>query len=251
MLQSLYAALSGMTAQQNNIDTVANNIANINTAGFKSSRTEFADALYAQITRPVEAGAYLQNGSGARTGGTVRIMDPGTPVSTGLPLDFMLDGAGYFTLQGAQGQLYFTRDGSFKVSDEAGGSYLVSAEGYSVLGADNRRIRIPGDSSAVTADGAGNLYMNGAMFSSLKLTSFANPAGLASAGGNKYVATQASGAAAAGGGTTVRQGALEWSNVDMAGEMARLMQAQRAYSVLGSVIRTADDMESQANNMSK
>lgn len=251
MLQSLYTATSGMTAQQNNIDTIANNIANINTAGFKSSRTDFADALYEQIQRPVQAGTYLQSGSGMIVGGFVRIADAGVSVPSGSPLDFMANGPGYFTLQGSQGQLYFTRDGSFNVSMENGSAYLVSADGNYVLGADNKRIRIPGDPAAVTADSVGNLSLNGVRFATLKITAFANPSGLLDAGGNKFSATPAAGAAIAGGGTTVQQRCLEGSNVDLADEMARLLRAQKSYSVLGSAIRTADDMESQANNMSK
>jgi flagellar basal-body rod protein FlgG len=251
MLQSLYTAASGMTGQQYCIDTIANNIANINTAGFKSGRVDFADALYAQIQRPVESGTYLQNGSGMLLGGALRIMDGGVSVPTGSSLDFMAEGPGYFTLQGAQGELYFTRDGSFSVSMENGSAYLVSAEGYYVLGADNQRIQIPGDASAVAADSAGNLSVNGAGFATLKLTSFANPSGLLDAGGNKFTATPAAGTATAGGGTIVRQGCLEGSNVDLSGEMTRLLRAQKSYSVLGSAIRTADEMESQANTMSK
>jgi flagellar basal-body rod protein FlgG len=250
MLQSLYTALSGLRTQQYNIDTIANNVANVNTTGFKSSRADFADTLYALIKRPIESGEYLQNGTGIGIGGTQVITDAGTALSTARNLDFMLDGDGYFTLQGPQGQLYFTRDGSFRASVENNGTYLVSSEGYYVLGADNQRIQIPGDASAIAADGAGGLSIAGATFAALKITRFANPAGLMSAGGNKLSATEASGAATAGAGeTTVRQGWLEGSNVDLATELTRLIRAQRVYTALGSALRTADDMDSQANNL--
>lgn len=252
MIQSLYTAISGLRAEQTNIDTIANNVANINTAGFKSSRADFEDILYSLMKKPIESGDYLQSGNGANVGGIVKDLETGTTLNTGLPLDFMLDGDGYFTLQGTGGQLYFTRDGSFKVSVQNGTNYLVNAEGFYVLGANNQRIAIPGSAADVSADSAGTLSVNKAAFAALKITKFANPSGLAAAGGNRFVATDASGAATAGAGeTAVRQGTLEGSNVDLALELTRLIRAQRAFSALGSAFRTADEMESQANTMGR
>jgi flagellar basal-body rod protein FlgG len=251
MIQSLYTAFAGMMSQQYNIDTIGNNIANINTTSFKGARVDFADALYQQMKKPIQSGTYLQQGSGMSVGAVQHNATAGVSEMTGNPADFMLNGPGYFTLQGANGQTFFTRDGSFKVSMENGKGYLVTAEGYSVLGADNKRIQIPGDANAVKADRAGNLTLDGKTFASLKITTFPNPSGLLNAGGNKYSYTVAAGAAAQGTGTTVQQGWLEGSNVDLAEEMSRLMRAQKAYSVLGTAIRTADEMESLANSMAK
>jgi flagellar basal-body rod protein FlgG len=249
MLQSVYTALSGMKHQQYNIDIIGNNIANINTVSFKSGRADFTDALYEQMKRPREAGNYLEQGSGMILGAVQRNNAMGSYMNTSRPLDFMLDGAGYFAVQGPQGTFY-TRDGSFRVSGNAAGNWLVTADGYYVLGADGRRIAVPGDASLVTSDAAGNLLYGGARFATLGIAAFANPSGLEAAGGNKYRPTAASGAAAASD-ATVRQGWLEGSNVDMAEEMTRLLRAQKAFSVLGTAVRTADEMDALANSMSK
>jgi flagellar basal-body rod protein FlgG len=250
MLQALYNALSGMRGEQYNIDTIGNNVANINTVAFKGSRVDFADALYVQMNRPLEAGTYLQQGSGMLVNAIQRDMTTGMSMVTGIPTDFMLQGDGYFAIQGQQGACY-TRDGSFKVSMENGSGYLVTAEGYYVLDTNNQRIKIPGNASAITSDISGNLYLNNNKFATLKVCTFPNPEGLLDAGGNKVLASAASGAAKVDTQPMVMQGWLEGSNVDMATEMSRLLVAQRAYSVLGTAIRTADDMESLANSMYK
>jgi flagellar basal-body rod protein FlgG len=249
MLQALYTALSGLATQQYNIDVIGNNIANINTTAFKSNRTDFADTLYLQMQQ-TQAASYLQNGTGITVGAVQRSTDVGTPQATGSSLDFMLSNQGYFAVQGSGGQLYYTRDGSFKVSMEKGTGYLVTANGDYVLDTNNQRIKMPGDTSSVAADSAGNLSIGGTKIASMKIVSFVNPLGLADAGENKYTATAASGTAATAK-PTVLQGWLEGSNVDMATEMSNLMRAQKIYAAMGSAIRTADDMESQANSMSK
>lgn len=249
MMKSMYTALSGMSAQQYAIDVIGNNISNINTVSFKSGRVDFADALYEQMNKPTGAGNYLQKGSGVLVNAVQRDNSTGTYVSTGNALDFMLDGSGYFAVQGLQGVSY-TRDGSFNVSPRNGANYLVTSDGSYVLGADNKPIAVPGDASTLSCDSAGNLTLGGAQFATLKIVSFANPSGLADVGSNKYVPTAASGAAAAST-ATVRQGFLEGSNVNMASEMTRLMVAQRAFSILGNAVRTADEMDSEADTMSK
>lgn len=250
MLQALYNALSGMRAEQYNIDTIGNNVANINTVAYKSSRVDFADALYEQMRQTKEAGGYLQNGSGTYANAVQKDMSAGTSEPTGITTDFMLQGDGYFTVQGPAGVCY-TRDGSFKVAVQNGTGYLVTADGSYVLDASNQRIRIPGDASAITADTAGGLYMNGRKFATMKICTFPNPQGLMSAGNNKLTPTVASGAARAAAQPMVTQGWLEGSNVDIASEMTRLLVAQRAYSVLGTAVKTADEMESLANSMYK
>jgi flagellar basal-body rod protein FlgG len=249
MLQSIYTALSGMSAQQYNIDIIGNNLANVDTASFKSGRVDFADALYAQMQRTAQSGANLQQGSGMFVGAVQRDPTAGVGMLTGSTLDFMLDGAGYFAVQGPMGVCY-TRTGSFRASMRNGIGTLVTAEGYTVLGADNQRILLPGDALYVKADAAGNLSFNGVRFATMKTVTFANPAGLLDVGGNKYQPSAASGAIAACE-APVRQGWLEGSNVEMISEMTRLTRAQRAYTALGTAIRTADEMESLANNMGK
>lgn len=251
MLQSLYSALAGMRAQQTRIDVVGNNIANINTTAFKAGRADFADTLYALMKPHREASGVLQNGSGTVVAAVQHIQQQGNNLMTANPLDFMVDGGGYFTLAGPDGQMSFTRDGSFKAASINGSNYLVTADGYFVLGANSQPIQIPGDASAVTADTAGNLLMGGTVFATLQMAAFPNPEGLLDAGGNRYLASDASGEPQAAVGAVVRQGWLEGSNVDMAGEMARLIQAQRAYSVMGTAIRTTDEMETTANRLAE
>ncbi len=249
MLQSIYTALTGMRAQQNRIDVIGNNMANISTTAFKTGRVGFADTLYALMKPQDEATGTLLNGTGALVSATHRVQDQGTSIVTGNTLDFMVSGAGYFSLAGPDGQRYYTRDGSFKSAVYNNTNYLVSAEGYFVLGTDNQPIQIPGDSTQVAADGKGNLFLGGTAFASLQIAVFPNPEGLADVGGNRYQATNGSGAAAAAVGAAVQQGWLEGSNVDMATEIAKLMESQRAYSVLGTAIRTTDEMESTANRL--
>lgn len=249
MMQSVYMALSGMSAQQYAMDIIGNNLANINTMAYKSGRADFADALYQQMQRPVGAGNYLQKGSGVLVNAVQRDNSMGEYVSTGSPLDFMIDGAGYFAVQGPQGVCY-TRDGSCQVSVKNGTNYLVTSSGDYVLGTDNKPIAVPGDAEQVSCDSSGNLSLGGVRFASLKTVSFANPSGLSDAGANTYVPTAASGAATPAA-ATVRQGWQEGSNVNMAAEMARLLIAQRGYSILGDAIKTADEMDAGANSMSR
>ncbi len=249
MLQSIYTALTGMRAQQTRIDVVGNNMANISTTAFKAGRVGFADTLYTQMKWQDEATGKLLNGTGALVSATRLVQDQGAGLITGNPLDFMVDGGGYFTVAGSDGRVYLTRDGSFKASGYDGANYLVTADGYFVLGTDNRPIQIPGDASTVASDGQGNLYQNGTLFATLQMAGVPNPEGLEDAGGNRYQVTAGSGAATAATGISVRQGWLEGSNVDMATEITRLMESQRAYSVLGTAIRTTDEMESTANRL--
>lgn len=252
MLQAIYTAVTGMKTQQENIAVIGNNMANINTVSFKSSRTDFADALYSQLKRSVESGDYQQRGAGVLFGASQRILMQGESLGTANPMDFMIDGPGYFTLAGTDGEPLYTRNGAFRVSVVDGAGFLVTADGYYVLGSDNRPVQVPDGSAEFSVDEAGNLSQNGVRFASLKISEFPNPAGLIDAGSNKYLASDASGqATAAGQMSVVRQGWLEGSNVDMSAEMVRLIRSQRAFSVLGSAIRTADEMEQQANSMMK
>lgn len=247
MLQALYNAVSGMRAEQYNIDTISNNLGNINSIAYKGERVDFADALYQQIQRSKEAGTYLQQGSGVYVSAVQRDITGGLPTVTGNPTDFMLGGDGFFAVQGPQG-VYYTRNGSFRASMENGSAYLVTFEGNYVLDSNNQRIKIPGDVSAITADAAGGLYLNNTKFATLKVCTFTNPQALIDAGG---IPSAASGPATTMAKPTVMQGCLESSNVDLTSEMTNLMLAQKAYSVFSTAVKTADDMESLANSMAK
>ncbi len=250
MMQALYSAKTGVNTQQLRIDTIANNIANINTTGFKAGRISFKDAMYTAIARaPQTTGNNLQNGCGLLISATTQDFKQGIPVLTGEPLDMCIEGDGFFTLMGPGGTLQYTRNGSFAVSEEQGGSYLVSTQGYYVLDAGGQKIKLPQlQDINVSPEGALSIG-TGAPFATLGIASFDNNAGLQNVGASCFSPTPASGAARRATGFTVRQGALEGSNVDLARELTQLIRAQRAFSLVGKAITTADEMEAAANNM--
>jgi flagellar basal-body rod protein FlgG len=253
MVQATFSAKSALVAQQNRLDVIANNIANIDTTGFRSSRVDFKDTLYNTIKRTdeMENDANLQRGSGVRVSATTLSMENGTPVGTGISLDFCIGGSGFFTLKAPDGGKLYTRDGIFGVSTEGGARYLVNAQGYYVLDKSGNRITIPAgaDTSAISCAEDGTLSLNGTAFSSLGISEFPNPVGLEAAGGNNFRATDASGTATASKDASVMQGFYESSNVDLASEMTRLIRAQKAFSFAARALTTADEMDAMANNL--
>ncbi len=251
MTQALYTALTALRSQQYGIDTIANNLANINTTGYQAWRVNFSDALYAQMRQIDEAQDNLQAGAGALVAATGRSTADGSAVQTDRTLDFMVSGNAYFTVGDGAGNTYYTRDGAFQVSQIGTTNYLTTSDGYFVLNANGQPITLPNSSGeGLAVDQHGNLSLGAAALGRLGLASFVNPEGLEAVGGSKFAATAASGAAgAAGAGVTVAQGALEGSNVDMSREMSLLLQSQRLYSMLGRSITTADEMDAAANGL--
>ncbi len=251
MTQALYTALTALRSQQYGIDTIANNLANVNTTGYQAWRVNFSDALYAQMRQIEEAEANLQAGAGALVAATGRSTTDGAAVQTDRNLDFMVSGNAYFTVGDGAGNTYYTRDGAFQVSQVGATNYLTTADGYFVLDANGQPITLPNSTGeGLAVDKAGNLSMGTTALGQLGLATFVNPEGLSAVGGSKFAATVASGAAApAGEGVTVAQGALEGSNVDMSQEMSLLLQSQRLYSMLGRSITTADEMDATANSL--
>jgi flagellar basal-body rod protein FlgG len=251
MMQSVYTARLGISAQQKRVDAIANNIANMNTYGFRSSRVQFKDALYTAMVNPEGTQSNnLQQGNGVLVSSISHSFEEGTPVATEQTLDFCLEGDGFFTVADGQGTLQYTRSGYFGVSKETGGNYLVSAEGYYVLDTKGSKIKLPDDIEDLKVNAAGQLSIGDAEpFTAFGIASFANNEGLSETGGNYFVPTLASGAAKASQSTTVKQGYLESSNVDFAQEMTRLIRAQRAFSLASKALTTADEMDSTANNM--
>lgn len=272
MMRSLWTSASGMTAQQTNVDTISNNLANVNTAAYKKERLEFKSLLYQtmqradldpanQTGRPVN----LQVGLGVRPIATARIFDMGNLEMTSNKLDLALAGAGFFTISRGEDSIAYTKDGSFKLSDTEDGLMLVTSEGYAVLNTDGETIVIPGEveiSSLVFNDTGELSYVDeaGAVQSldmQLDIVQFSNVQGLEAIGGNLYVTTPASGVALheADGETnaltTIVQGAIEMSNVQVAEEMVKLIVAQRAYDLNSKVIQTSDDMLQQATNLKR
>lgn len=255
----LRASASGMKAQQTRIDAIANNLANINTPGFKRSRVTFEDMLYETLQgtsivnyENAETVAPVQVGRGVRLATIQRIHTQGALEPTGRPLDVSIEGEGFFQVQRPDGTAGYTRDGSFSLSDTG---TLVTHSGYTVVPG----ITVPPEATGIAISATGILS---AMLGTggtpvelgrIELARFANPTGLSSIGENLYVETGASGPALRGfpqedGFGRVIQGTLESSNVEIVQEMVEMITAQRAYEVNSRAIRTADEMLESATN---
>jgi flagellar basal-body rod protein FlgG len=260
MLRSLWTATSGMTAQQNNIDVISNNLSNVSTTAFKKSRPEFQDLLY-QVVRPAgitnnfgtQYPTPIEIGHGVRLAATLKSFLAGSPVETDNPLDLSITGDGFFQIQLTNGEMAYTRDGSFKM-DNAGN--LTTSNGNLV----QPSITIPAGTSAIIVRDNGDIQatVNGAADSvtvgSLRTVRFPNPAGLESSGNNLYTETEASGQPVEGvpgyeGYGTIQGGYLESSNVKVVEEMVNMITAQRAYEINAKAITTSDAMLNTANNL--
>ena len=261
MIRALFTAATGMIAQQMNIDTIANNLANVNTTGFKKSRVNFQDLLYETI-KP--AGAETANGTtipegiqighGVRPSAISKVFTPGASIQSGEALDMKIAGDGFFQIDLPDGTVAYTRDGAFK--QDANG-LVVTADGYPLSPA----ITIPVDAILVTISGDGNIsatipgQATPQPIGALQLANFANPSGLdASLGRNLLLENEASGTPQTGqpgldGFGTIDQGFLENSNVQVVEEILQLIIAQRAYEANSKVIQTSDEMLQTANNV--
>ena len=261
MIRALYTAASGMNAQQANIDNVAHNLANVNTTGFKKSRVEFEDLVYQQIKAPgsptsqeAEAPIGLEAGLGSRAVATARNFQTGNLRSTNSPFDLAIEGQGFFQITLPGGETGYTRAGAFHVNGEG---QLVTAEGYALEPA----ITIPqnANSVSISKDGIVSVATPGQapqQLGTIELATFQNPSGLEARGGNMFVASTASGDPITGVPGTdaigiVQQGFLEDSNVSVVEEMVNMILGQRAYEANSKVIRGADEMLQQVNNLSR
>jgi flagellar basal-body rod protein FlgG len=260
MLRAMRTAASGMRAQQLNLDTIAHNLANVNTTGFKRARADFEDLLYQTLVSPTaSAGSTpgqpvgLQVGHGSRVTDTERIFAQGDTETTGNPLDLVVQGDGFFVVRASDGTDAYTRDGSLKID---GDGRVVTANG-NVL---QPEIVIPSDATAVTVSSDGRILVDQAgqtaatEMGQLLLARFANPAGLISEGGNLLRQSVSSGDPQLGvpgelGVGSILQGALERSNVQVVEEMVNLIVAQRAFEMNSKAIRTAEDMMQTAVNI--
>lgn len=260
-MRSLSIAATGMLAQQLNVEVISNNIANMNTTGFKRQRAEFQDLLY-QSQRRVGATssdsgtvvpAGVQIGLGVKTASVYTINEQGNLQSTENPLDLAISGTGYFQIALPSGESAYTRAGSFQLSAEG---QLVTVDGYTVEPA----ISIPANAQQVTVNSSGQVLVQIAgqvaeqNVGQIQLANFANPAGLNPIGDNLFLETTASGSATtANPGTTgmgtMLQGFLETSNVNTVSEITNLITAQRAYEMNSKVIETSDEMLSTITRM--
>ncbi len=260
MIRSLRTAALGMAAQQLTLDVIANNLANVNTTGFKRSSVEFQDVLYETIVSGAGEGgigqekpAEIQVGHGNRAVSTFRTFAQGTIVDTNNPLDMAIDGDGFFQVIQSDGTYAYTRDGAFRINPDG---YIVTSSGLK-LGSE---ISLPSETESIniSQDGIISVILSGEStpeeIGQMELVKFINPAGLRAIGGNLYEETVASGPPTIGfaadeGFGAVLQGFLEKSNVDVVQEMINMIVAQRAYEINSKAVKSADEMLSVANNM--
>jgi flagellar basal-body rod protein FlgG len=261
MFRSLYTAASGMQAQQTNLDTIANNLANSSTAGFRSRRMQFQDLIYQSMVMPGAASSQqttvatgLQVGLGTRSSASEIIQLQGDLSATGNPLDLAIEGQGFFQVQLPTGDIAYTRSGAFHQDSQG---TVVTSDGNPI----QPSITIPQGATSLTiaADGTVSVTLAGQtaaqQVGNLQLALFPNPGGLNSVGKNLFLATTASGDPVLGtpGGTDglgqIEQGYLEQSNVSVVDEFISMIVAQRSYEASSRVVQAADQMFQQINNL--
>jgi len=271
MIRSLWSAATGMQAQQIAVDTISNNISNINTTGYKTSQNEFKSLLYQELqskttsangeTKPINS----QVGLGVRSSSITTIFTQGSFFESTNNFAFAISGDGFFGVKGADGNTYYTRNGNFQVSLQGNGLALTTTDGEPVLDTNGKPITFAGNLTAsnisVTADGelcypdeTGNPKSLGMK---IGLWQFNNPSGLEKHDGSLFEVTDASGnpineaTAKNVEKSSIAQGYLEGSNVQLADEMVNLIVAQRAYEANSKAITTSDEMLQQANQLKR
>jgi len=262
MLRTLWIAASGMEAQTLNIDVISNNLANVNTAGFKKSRADFQDLLYqtmrvagASSSEATEIPTGIEVGQGTRPVAVQKLFTQGEYQHTQNELDMAIEGDGFFQVLQPNGDLAYTRSGAFKLDSEG---RIVTSDGFYM----EPEITLPIDTVSVSigTDGTVSILQAGETqateIGTIELARFTNPAGLHSIGRNLYLPTLSSGDAITGtagedGFGTIAQGYLEMSNVSVVDEMVNMIVAQRAYEINSKAITTADEMLQMANNVKR
>ncbi|NQU08784.1 MAG: flagellar basal-body rod protein FlgG [Candidatus Abyssubacteria bacterium] len=259
MQRSLFTGATGMRAQQLNLDVIANNLANVNTTAFKRSRVDFQDLLYQTLRAPgsisaqgLEVPSGIQLGHGVGIASVTKLFLQGSFLETGNSLDIAIEGDGFFQITLPDGEVGYSRDGSFELNRDG---IIVTADGFAL----EPEITIPGDAIniAIGTDGTVAVTLSDGTTDELgqiELARFINPAGLLSQGRNLFRESEASGdpilsIAGEDGTGTLRQAFLESSNVSVVDEIVQLIVTQRAFEVNSSVIRTSDEMLQTANNL--
>ncbi|MFM1847189.1 MAG: flagellar basal body rod protein FlgG [Pseudomonadota bacterium] len=260
MIRALYSSSTGMNAQEANIDVIANNLANVNTTGYKKSRAEFQDLVYQYVVEPgaatsstTQSPSGIQIGLGVKTAAVQKVFSQGDLTNTGNQLDVAIQGDGFFQVQMPDGTTAYTRSGSFQLNSQG---QLVTTDGYPVLGPGS----IPSDTLAITIgeDGTVNVRQPGAATPSqigqFSAARFPNNGGLRAIGRNLYEETASSGSPITGtfgtdGVGRLSQGFLESSNVSVVEQVVNMISAQRAYEASSKGIQAADEMLGQAINM--
>jgi flagellar basal-body rod protein FlgG len=260
MIRALYTAASGMREQQISLDTIANNLANSATTGFRQRQVQFEDMIYQNLITPGSAqtqqtlSAGLQVGLGTKSAASEVIMTQGDFNKTDNTLDVAIQGAGFFQVQKPDGTIAYTRAGNFHLNNQG---TIVTSDGDTILPA----ITIPSNATSITISQYGIVsatlpgQTNATQVGTIQLATFANPGGLNSVGSNLLEQTASSGTPITDtpGGTsgigTLQQGYLENSNVNVVAEFVQMILAQRAYESNSKVIHVADDMYSQINGL--
>jgi flagellar basal-body rod protein FlgG len=262
MMQSLHTAATGMVAQRANLDVISNNLANVNTTGYKEAKAEFQDLIYQTHTAASVATSgssaspvTTQVGLGSKFSATTTNFTEGSLLSTGNPLDLAISGNGFFTVQMPDGTNAYTRDGSFKVDSS---NILVTSDGYPL----QPPITMPQGATSITVDAQGNVSATDAtntvvtVSPPVQLTTFPNPGALARSGQNLFLANAAAGAPQSGkagdnGAGTLVSGYQEGSNVQVVTEMVNMISAQRAYEINSKAIQTSDEMLQTVNGLKR
>lgn len=259
MNPALWVAKTGLDAQQTNMAVISNNLANVNTTGYKRSRAVFEDLLYqnvrqvgSQSSQDTTLPSGLSLGTGVRTVATEKLFTQGNLIQTGNPLDLAIQGRGFFQIQQPDGTIAYTRDGSFQVNAQG---QIVNSSGYVLQpsitipsGTQSISIGTDGVLSVVTTNSSAPTQVG-----TIQLADFINPAGLQSIGNNLYLETAASGSPQAGnaglnGLGTLAQNSLESSNVNVVEELVDMIETQRAYEMNSKAIQTSDQMLAYVNN---
>ena len=260
MIRALWTAATGMEAQQINMDVIANNLANVNSVGFKKSRADFQDLLYQTAKAPgstatagVEVPSGIQVGLGSRVSAVQKIFTTGDIHKTGNELDLAIEGPGFFQISLPNGDTAYTRAGAFK-RDSTG--RMVTSDGYPLF----PEVVIPSNATKINISEYGTVEVNldgqteGTEVGTVELVRFANPAGLKSLGRNLYAETLSTGTPTAGtpgedGFGTLSQEFLEGSNVNIMEEMVNMIAGQRAYEINSKAIKSADEMLQMTKNL--
>jgi flagellar basal-body rod protein FlgG len=260
MFRSLFISATGMEAQKLNIDVISNNLANVNTTGYKKSRADFQELMYQDLKSPgsmssevtmVPSG--IQVGLGVKAAAVQKVFSQGDLVNTGNGLDIAVEGDGFFQILMPDGALAYTRSGSFKLNSEGG---FVNSDGFEL----DPSISVPPDAMNITISSGGQVSASIpgsdqlALLGNIELARFANPGGLNPIGRNLYLPTASSGEAMLGspgseGLGTVSQGFVELSNVNVVEEMINMIVSQRAYEISSKAVQSADEMLQLANNL--
>jgi len=261
MIRSLFTAATALSAMQLDQDVIANNLANLNTVGFKKSRANFQDLMYQIQTKAgaisgagVQLPTGIEVGMGVKPVSTQKIFSQGDYQQTGNPLDWAIEGEGFFQVDDGAGVISYTRAGSFKINKD---SNICNSEGLCLtpmlnIAPGSVVITVDKSGQVTTTDGSGTMTQAG----QLQLARFVNPAGLSSMGRNLYNKTDASGEASVGnpgleGKGTISQFFLEMSNVNVIDEMVKMITGQRAYEINSKSIQTADTMLGIVNNLKR